>query len=158
MDRVSGTSTTVIETEHILGRFNPSLRLPKADEWEKVVNTTTYNSVQSKSKTRSRTPLIHGGNGAFFPQEYTQGDVCDHVDVTGSAIKAGEVGQGLIERSTTVKYGCGNQIEMTVKEDTTCHYIVYASIPALCQHPLFRSPVAKGQVIKCIRDHPRETS
>ena len=152
LDRVSGLTSTAVETEHILGRFDKESRLPKDREWEHVVNVTALHTASStKTKGRSRTVLVaHGGNGAYYYQEYIGGDVCDHMDVTGSAIKAGEVGEGLIERSTTVKYGCGNHVEMTVKEDTTCHYVATVSLPALCHHPLFRPPLSKKQVIKCV--------
>jgi hypothetical protein len=101
-------------------------------------------------KARSVAPRAHGGNGAYFYQEYPNGDVCDHEDVTDSAIKAGEVGEGRVERSTTVRYGCGGSIGLIVKEDTSCHYVADVTIPALCQHPFFRAPVSKKQVVKCI--------
>ena len=152
----TSTSTTAVETEHVLGKFVSSIRLPKEDEWKNVVNATVWHQ-HSIPKIKSQPRGHHGGNGAFFFQEYMGGDVCDHADVTGSAIKAGEVGEGLVERSTTVKYGCGSQIEMTVKEDTTCHYVAYVNIPALCHHPFFRSPIEKKQVIKCLPDDPRGT-
>jgi len=152
LDRVSGLSTTAIETQHILGRFNQSARRPsKEEDWKHVVNMTSPN-IGAAGNPLSNAPTNHGGNGAFFAQEYTGGDICDHQDVTDSAIKAGEVGEGRIERSTTVKYGCGNHIEMSVKEDTTCHYVINVNIPALCHHPLFRPPTSRKQFVKCLAE------
>ena len=89
-------------------------------------------------------------NGSFYSQEYTKGDVCDHEDVTDSAIKAGEFGEGGIERATTVRYSCNSELDISVKEDSTCHYIVEISVPTLCYHPLFKAPVSKKQVVKCL--------
>jgi hypothetical protein len=43
---------------------------------------------------------------------------------------------------------------MTVKEDSTCYYIVKVSIPALCTHPLFQAPISKKQVVKCLPATP----
>ncbi len=150
LDRVSGASSTAIETEHILGRFDHALPSPsKEDDWKHVVNVTSFQTGVTGNIV-PLAPSFHGGSGAFFPREYTAGDICDNEDVTDSAIKAGEIGAGRIERSTTVKYGCGSQIEMTVKEDTTCHYVAYVSIPSLCHHPLFRAPTSKKQFLKCL--------
>jgi len=165
MDRVTGVKRLLVETEHFLGRFDPeSTNLSKEDELQHIVNPTAAtvgggggggsgsNSNNQVIKTRMVPPgpLSHGGNGAYFFQEYKRGDVCDHETVTDSAIKAGEVGEGLVERSTTVRYGCGTDLRLTVKEDSTCHYVADVTFPALCQHPLFRAPVSKRQVVKCI--------
>ena len=85
---------------------------------------------------------------------YKRQDLCDHEDVTDSAIKAGAFGEGGIERSTTIRYSCGVKFEMIVKEDSTCHYIADVTVPALCSHPLFRAPVSKKQVVKCLLTPP----
>lgn len=153
MDRVTGFSKTAIDTEHFLGRFDPDSTVPKDKEWRNIVNATS-STHKGQSKSRSTTPLAHGGNGAHFYQEYTMGDVCDHEDVTDSAVKAGAIGEGLVERATTVRYGCGPYIGLSVKEDSTCHYVADVTVPALCQHPFFRAPVSKKQVMKCIPDAP----
>jgi hypothetical protein len=155
MDRVSGISTSQLETEHILGRYDPADHdfVPKENEWKHVVNATNLGGIDS-AKSKNRVASANGGNGAYYFQEFTGGDVCDHEDVTEAAIKAGEVGEGGIERASTVRYSCGNQLEMTVKEDSTCHYIVEVSIPALCAHPLFRAPISKKQVVKCLPATP----
>lgn len=143
LDRITGVPRTQIETEYILGLYDTENDLiTKESEWKHVVNET-------KTGASARSPS-GGGNGAYYSQDYIFGDVCDHVDVTDSAIKAGEFGEGGIERATTVKYSCGNQLEMNVKEDSTCHYIVDVTIPALCGHPFFKAPVSKRQVVKCL--------
>ena len=109
--------------------------------------------------TNARTGGTSGGNvwgegsGAYYEIEYTGGDVCDHTDVTDSAIVAGSaIGtSGGVERSSSVRFYCGEMYDVAVHEDSTCHYIVQVKVPALCQHRLFRAPSAKKQVIKCLR-------
>ncbi|KAG7363315.1 glucosidase II [Nitzschia inconspicua] len=158
MDRISGYVSTSIESEHILGQYIPEDHdwVTKENEWMNVVNATEVNfnsatkTTGSKKGRFNQLPTKLGGNGAYFFQEYTKGDVCDHEDVTDSAVKAGSFGEGGIERSTTVRYSCGTLLHMTVKEDSTCHYIVDISIPTLCDHPLFKAPVTKKQVVKCL--------
>lgn len=84
--------------------------------------------------------------GAYFVQEYTGGDLCDHSDVTDSAGF-----EGGIERATTLRYFCGEKLEvLRVNEDSTCHYMIDIRLPNLCEHKLFKAPVAKKQVIKCL--------
>lgn len=149
LDPVSGTSSVVIDAEHILGRFDKSRNTWNDEDWKYVVNSTSTLKARS-GQSMSWVPTIHGGNGAFLVHEYAWGDVCDSDDVTDSAIKAGAIGEGRIERSATVKLGCGSLIEMTVNEDTTCHYVVHVTIPALCNHPLFRAPTSKQHLVKCL--------
>lgn len=153
MDRISGASTTAVETEHMLGKYDEAENGPisKEDEYKRVMNVTS-SSVGPGGVTRSvpRAPVPHGGNGAYYFQEYSGGDMCEHEDVTGSAIKAGTVGSHLVQRSTTVQYGCGSIKALTVKEDSTCHYIAHVSVPALCYHPLFKAPISKRQIVKCL--------
>jgi Glucosidase II beta subunit-like protein len=158
MDRLSGHISTEIETQHILGRYVPEDHdwVTKENEWKNVVNSTEIGfgsgaKASSAKKGRSKQlPTKFGGNGAYFFQEYTKGDVCDHEDVTDSAIKAGAFGEGGIERATTVRYSCGTALDLNVKEDSTCHYIVDISVPTLCDHPLFKAPISKKQVVKCL--------
>jgi hypothetical protein len=160
LDRITGQATSAIETEHILGQYVPEDHegVTKENEWKNIVNateidfgstTSSKSSINSK-KGRTMTKKPGGGNGAYYFQEYTQGDVCDHEDVTDSAVKAGAFGEGHIERASTVRYSCGTYLEMSVKEDSTCHYIVEMSIPTLCHHPLFKAPVSKKQIVKCL--------
>jgi hypothetical protein len=122
-----------IETEHILGLYKIDIfaSVPEDEEWKLVVNATV-------------------GDGTYFEVEYTEGDVCDHSDVTASAIVAGAASAGGVARSSSIRYYCGEKYELSVKEDSTCHYIVDVKVPALCKHPLFKLPVAKKQLIKCL--------
>jgi hypothetical protein len=90
-------------------------------------------------------------SGPYFTQEYTAGDICDHSDVTDSVIKAGTVKAGVVERSTTVRFYCGRSLELTqVNEDSTCHYVLDVTIPDLCDQPLFKPPVPKRRIVKCL--------
>lgn len=142
-----------VVTEHFLGRYKPEDHegVTKENEWEHVVNSTSSISSLSTNRKAQGTPSSSaGGNGAYYVQEYTKGDVCDQVDVTDSAIKAGEFGEGGIERAITVRYSCNSEISVTVKEDSTCHYVIDVTIPTLCHHPLFKAPVSKTQVVKCL--------
>jgi hypothetical protein len=157
LDRITGKATTAIETEHVLGRYiaEDHEGVTKENEWKNVVNATENGLETSSNSQKSRSikvgsPTSLGGNGAYYFQEYTKGDVCDDETVTDVAIKAGEFGDGGIERATTVRYSCGVAIDMTVKEDSTCHYIVDISVPTLCHHPLFKAPTSKKQVVKCL--------
>jgi hypothetical protein len=158
LDRLSGQASTAVDTEHILGRYISEDHnwLTKENQWMHVVNATetgvgsgTKSSTARKGKSNKLSNKL-GGNGAYFFQEYTKGDVCDHEDVTDSAIKAGSFGEGGIERASTIQYSCGVVLDMNVKEDSTCHYIVDISVPTLCDHPLFKAPTSKKQVVKCL--------
>mmetsp|Transcript_2750 Transcript_2750/g.7657 ORF Transcript_2750/g.7657 Transcript_2750/m.7657 type:complete len:205 (-) Transcript_2750:75-689(-) len=201
MDRMTGATSSEVDTQHYLGfdahfRKNPELDkiadeirasdgtdrqtadgkdTPTRDveqpdeaqleDWEIVVNATHPFDLHLGKAKDSKTPNMggsnsrrnmikgknkYGGNGAYFPIEYTHGDACEHPDVTDSAIKAGEVGKGGIERATSVRFYCGPAMKMNVKEDSTCHYIADVSIPLLCEHPLFRAPIQKREVVKCL--------
>jgi len=170
IERITGVSvsqedTTSDVTEHILGRFIPEDHegVTKENEWEHVVNATSSAGPNSKShlksfnqnhkknhKSQSGPSTSAGGNGAYYFQEYSKGDICDHEDVTDSAIKAGEFGEGGIERAITVRYSCKDVLSISVKEDSTCHYIVDITVPTLCHHPLFKAPISKRQIVKCL--------
>lgn len=130
-------TTRSIEAEHLLGRYHAELDEIHSfdDDWKSVVNGT--------AKSR-------GGLGTYYPLEYTGGDVCDHSDVTDSAIIAGGIGAGLVSRSSTIRFFCGNNDMVSVSEDSTCHYLVDVTVPELCSHPLFKEPVMKKQVMKCL--------
>jgi hypothetical protein len=122
-----------IETEHVLGRYTADrfANIPDAEEWRLVVNSTE-------------------GDWAYVEIEYTAGDICDHPDVTDSAIVAGGASAGGVARSSSIRYYCADKYALSIKEDSTCHYIVDVKVPALCNHPLFKVPVAKKQQIKCL--------
>jgi hypothetical protein len=130
-------TASIVEAEHILGLYDAAAAETYPDEdWRFVVNTTS-------SK-------IGAGNGAYFELEYTGGNVCDHSDVTGAAIIAGNAGVGGVERACSVRYYCGITFSISVNEDSTCHYIVKVFVPDLCRHPLFVAPVVRKQVFKCL--------
>jgi hypothetical protein len=122
-----------IETEHVLGRYKADIfaYVPDDEEWRLVVNSTE-------------------GDGAYVEIEFTDGDICDHPDVTDSAIVAGGASAGGVARSSSVRYYCSDRYALAIKEDSTCHYIVDVKVPALCNHPLFKVPVAKKQQVKCL--------
>ncbi|CAJ1946433.1 unnamed protein product [Cylindrotheca closterium] len=81
LDRITGVPRTEVETEHILGKYDSEDDfVSKDDEWKHVVNETATSTAASGSSSK--------GNGAYYAQEYTYGEVCDHEDVTDSAIKA----------------------------------------------------------------------
>ena len=133
------STSRLVESEHILGYYQPEIAesFPSSEEYRFVVNATDSEK--------------GGGNGAYYELEYVGGDVCDHSDVTDAAIIAGSVGAGgKLERASTVRYYCGNDYELNVNEDATCHYVVEVKIPDLCNHPLFKAPVTKKQVFKCV--------
>jgi Glucosidase II beta subunit-like protein len=136
-------TSRVVETEHSLGKYNGELAeaVPDEEEWKLVVNAT------SGGKS------FGDGNGAYYQAEYTGGDVCDHSDVTDSAVVAGSTGSRGLQRSSTARFYCGQRYDVQVSEDHTCHYIVEVKVPELCRHPLFRAPVSKKQVMKCLPVH-----
>jgi Glucosidase II beta subunit-like protein len=127
-----------------LGVYQPDAveSYPNHDEWMHVVNAT--------ADRRGR----GGGSGTYFEMEYTSGDVCDHSDVTDAAIiaggTAGGAAGGVIARASTVRFFCGKTYQLAVSEDSTCHYIVEVTIPALCNHTVFKEPIMKKQVVKCL--------
>lgn len=129
-------TTRVIETDHNLGR--PQSHVFRAilpeDEWKFVVNATDKK----------------GGKKPYFELEYTNGDICDDHDVRDAAIVAGNTGARGLARASSVRYSCGERYDIAVNEDSTCHYVVNIVVPDLCRHPLFKTPVSKKQVFKCL--------
>lgn len=122
LDPRTGRSQRTAESVHKLGFYSADdlEDFPDEDEWKYVVNKTDDHVGFGAD---SEGPP-HGGNGAYFVQEYKGGDVCDHKDVTGAAIKAGTVGEGLVSRSASVHFACGPRVEIVqVNEDSTCHYV-----------------------------------
>lgn len=152
-----------IESEHLLGKYTDALNYSNEDEHLHVVNVTGISADIDIGRRNKRGVLNigngggnhnekgPGGNGAVFIQEYMHGDVCDHEDVAESVIKGGNIVHGSVERSSTVRFSCGKNLELVdIKEDSTCHYIIDVAVPALCNHPLFMAPVTKTQVVKCL--------
>ena len=171
MDATSGVSRQIVEEEHMLGLYKADVHesYPDVEEPDHVINATHGDGEDSlivgssrKTKTKKKkadakkkvdgsSPPEAGGNGAVFVQEYTDGLVCEDSDVAESIIKGGNVVGGGIERSTTVRFSCGKNYELVrVNEDSTCHYIFDVTVPALCNHPLFKATLPKTQVVKCL--------
>eukprot|EP00536_Pseudo-nitzschia_multiseries_P003653 jgi/Psemu1/302087/fgenesh1_kg.57_\ len=155
-------------TEYFLGRFVPEDHegVTRDNEWEQVVNATSLllssqggsskpkppqgapnedGSKQQSEDNNARTiPFTKaGGNGAYYIQEYRKGDICFGEDGTEFAMSG-------TERAITVRYACHDDLSISVKEDSTCHYIIDVTVPTLCYHPLFKAPVLKKQVVKCL--------
>jgi hypothetical protein len=134
-----------IDTEHILGLYDPALGEIHPNEDWKLVHNATDSATPAASSASSGV-----GNGAYFEIEYPGGHVCDHTDVTDAAIVAGSSGAGGVERSSSVRYSCGSAYAISVNEDSTCHYVVHVKVPELCAHPLFVVPASKKRVVKCL--------
>jgi len=144
-----------IETEHFLGIYegggNGLDDYPDSDEYKHVFNATDGASSGAGKAASAGSKNARGGNGAFYVQEYMHGDVCDHADVAESVIKGGNVVHGSVERASRVRFSCGKRWELIdIKEDSTCHYVLDVTVPELCQHALFKAPVTKTQVVKCL--------
>jgi hypothetical protein len=134
--------TSQVEAEHLLGKHSSTVAAyPNEDELKHVVNATSAGKELGK-----------GGNGAYFQVEYLGGDVCAESEVTNRAIVAGgSVTAGdEIRRTSAVRYSCGSTFFLSVREDSTCHYIVDVSLPDLCSHALFKAPMTSRQVVKCL--------
>ena len=138
---------TKIDTEHILGKYDVGSEdiIPWGEEWTVVQNATS-----TTTTTTTTNDVIGRGSGTYYEVEYTDGDFCGHTDVTDSAVVAGTAGSGGLPRTSSVRYYCGPELDMVVDEDSTCHYMVYVSVPDLCNHPLFRVPISKKQIMKCL--------
>mmetsp|Transcript_2767 Transcript_2767/g.4123 ORF Transcript_2767/g.4123 Transcript_2767/m.4123 type:complete len:409 (+) Transcript_2767:594-1820(+) len=142
-DPDSGITTRQIESEYFLGYYDADTLegFEDNDERKYVVNVTESlfdRTTKKKSLTNQR------GNGAYFYQEYTNGQICDGNDPD---VKS----KGGIRRSTTVRFFCGPRYELSnVNEDSTCHYVVDVTIPDLCENAFFRAPDNKKRVLKCL--------
>lgn len=159
IDATTGFTTQRIESEHKLGEFNEAEldQYPDEEEHLHVINATVISGDLSGSGggggkgTRGSEEKGPGGNGAVFVQNYAHGDVCDQDDVAESVMKGGNIVEGSVQRSSTVRFSCGKSWDLVdVKEDSTCHYIIDVKVPELCQHPLFKAKVTKTQVVKCL--------
>ena len=154
LDADRGVMKALIESENTLGIFDPvaAERYPNEDEVQYVVFPQGIYEEDAKSGTESTpTPQTSGLESAYFYQEYTSGDVCEGEDVIDSAIKGGEMGEGVIQRSTTVRYFCGDKRELIkINEDHTCHYIIDISVPELCSHKFFEIQHIDKHAVKCM--------
>ncbi len=150
-----GTMKTTIEAENILGKYDPmdTERFPNEEE----INHVFFPEGKRLDDAGDRedvqqTPQILGVDAPCFVQEYTEGDLCEGSDVIDSAIRGGEVGEGgIIQRSTTVRYFCGDTRELIrINEDHTCHYVIDISVPELCYHKYFEIPHIYKHAVKCL--------
>ena len=155
VDTGMATATSGDEDIYYLGYYSEELdSYPEEDEWKYVVNRTLSTSGSGGDGGAPSGSSAGSGGGqtvaAYFTTEYVGGNVCDDAEVTDAAIKAGTVRSGHIERSSSVRFACGQSFDIYVNEDHTCHYIVDVTVPDLCHHPAFKAPVAKKQVVKCL--------
>jgi hypothetical protein len=151
---VTGFATQRKESEHVMGIYHGSGNsiedYPNEDEHMHVVNAAS-GSTSGDFGMRNGNNNAAGGNGAVYVQEYKHGAICDHEDVALSVIKGGNLLNGSVERSSTVRFMCGERWELVdIKEDSTCHYMLDVTVPELCQHHLFKVPLTKTQVVKCL--------
>jgi hypothetical protein len=128
------------DTYFILGLYNKGLdAFPESDEWRYIVNLTSGMGLEGlRASTGSQR---RGGNGAYFEQEYTDGEICVLKETSDHEFEA-------IERSSSVRFSCNHVFSVEVREDSTCHYIVEVTAPPLCDHPLFKPPIRRKRVEK----------
>jgi len=149
-DLEEGVMKSTIEAKHVLGKYDPVVAegFPNEDEVKHII--FPQGKVTEGFETSNGLESM-GLDSAFFVQEYVHGDICEGDDVIDSAIKGGEVGEGGIERSTTVRFFCGNKRELVrIHEDRTCHYIVDIAVPELCTQKYFERPHIKKHAVKCV--------
>lgn len=160
LNREQGVVKAIIEASHLLGKYDAKTSegfskeeeihhvvFPKGHPQDESINKAYTDSASSSKTTQSFAVT----DSPYYVQEYTHGDVCEGEDVIDSAIKGGEVGEGGIERSTTVRFFCGNSKELLkINEDHTCHYVVDITLPELCSHKYFAVPQIKKHVMKCV--------
>ena len=128
------------DSQYLLGYFiNESDASAARKDWERVVNVT-----DSTGQGTAQGGMNRGGNGAYYEVEFGAGEICVLEDV-----KDEHVGEK-IERACTARFSCGEEFSLTVREDSTCHYVAEIGIPALCQHPLFKPLVKKRRSFKCL--------
>lgn len=159
LDLEQGVMTAKIEASNVLGKYDPvsSEGFPKEEEVHHVIfpkgriQGEVRNGIDLDSATSSSTTQSLVTDSAFYQQEYKHGDICEGEDVIDSAIKGGEVGEGGIQRSTTVRFFCGNSKELVrINEDHTCHYVVDITLPELCSHKYFAIPQIEKHAMKCV--------
>ena len=145
-----GAIESTIEAKHVLGKYDPvtAERFPNEDEVKHIIfpQGDLNEGLENGNGLESM-----GLDSAYFVQEYIHGDLCEGDDVIDSAIKGGEVGEGGIERSTTIRFFCGNKRELVrINEDRTCHYVVDITVPELCTQKYFERPHIKKHAVKCV--------
>ena len=150
LDLEKGVMKTTIEAKHVLGKYDPvtSEGFPKEDEVKHIIFPQGY--LNDGFETGNGRESM-GLDSAYYVQEYTHGDICEGDDVIDSAIKGGEVGEGVIQRSSTIRFFCGVNRELVrINEDHTCHYIIDIAVPELCAHKYFERPHIKKHAVKCL--------
>ena len=150
LDLEKGVMKTTIEAKHVLGKYDPvtSEGFPKEDEVKHIIFPQGY--LNDGFETGNGKESM-GLDSAYYVQEYTHGDICEGDDVIDSAIKGGEVGEGVIQRSSTIRFFCGGNRELVrINEDRTCHYIIDIAVPELCAHKYFERPHIKKHAVKCV--------
>lgn len=133
------------DSQYLLGVYNPQEEVSILDDWKRVVNGTDV--IEYGGFTRRR-----GGNGAYYEMEYTDGEMCEPAE------DAADEGFPAIARSCSVRLSCDNSFTLTVREDSTCHYLVEVTVPTLCEHTLFKPATARKQVVKCLSTDGQTTS
>ncbi|KAL0033988.1 hypothetical protein WJX79_001529 [Trebouxia sp. C0005] len=81
--------------------------------------------------------VSEANSGKYVKQLYTHGDACD---LTGQT------------RQTEVRYSCGEggqEAILSIKEPSTCHYVLTVAVPGLCQMPSFRQEAEPVTQIVC---------
>ena len=128
------------DTQYLLGYFTTkeSDNWSASKEWEHIVNVT-----DDLGQVTHRGSSKRGGNGAYFEVEFAEGEICVLEDAKDEV-------SGAMERACSVRFSCGDDFSVTVREDTTCHYVAEVTIPPLCQHPLFKPLVRKKRSVKCL--------
>lgn len=128
------------DSQYLLGYFmNESDTLAGRKDWERVVNVT-----DSANQGTTQGAMNRGGNGAYYEIEFGAGESCVLEDARDE-----HFGEN-IDRACTIRFSCGEEFSVTVREDSTCHYIAEIAVPALCQHPLFKPLVKKRRSFKCL--------
>lgn len=151
LDLDKGVMKTTVEAKHILGKFDPIIAegFPNDEEVNHIVFPEGHMRDEQNNPAK-QTESFEGLDNAYFVQEYTNGDVCEGEDVIDSAIKGGALNEGIVERSTTVRYFCGTKRELLkIYEDHTCHYVIDISVPELCSHIYFERSHIKKHAVKC---------
>jgi hypothetical protein len=141
----NGFAKRQLQSEYFLGKYDEDKldTFDRDDEIKFVVNVTEFETLATSIPSSKKS---NRGNGAYFYQDYTDGQVCDDKDPDVKD-KAGT------HRSVKVRFFCGDLFALaSVEEDATCHYVMDVTIPDLCEHPLFKKPAEKKQVIKCFPD------
>ena len=123
-----------------------------------IIEKVKSMKIESSSSSSDKAAMMEDEDGSasntMYIQEYTNGEVCEHPDVTDSIMKGNL--SGSVERSTTIRYSCGSILEIQkVQEDTSCHYVLDITVPELCHHHYFQTPHVETNVVKCIPIDPK---